>query len=559
MSSAGTQHSVKHADLVIQNGTVYRGGGQWDEASVAIAGSSILACGTASEVEGLVDGGTEIIDLRGGSLLPGLQDAHVHPLFAGVALLGIDLSRVHSRKGYAELITDYVRSHPEETVFTGAGWYGDAYAGGFPVRFELDALVSDRPVILDSHDAHGVWVNSRALELAGIDDDTPDPVGGRILRDSSGQASGILLDTARSLIEKLLPKHDEDFLARAMLAAQERLHSVGVTAWQDALVGTSDLGQDAFPVYRHLVRHGLLSARVGTALWWDRERGLEQIPELLARRADADEFGGITANTVKIMQDGMVENHTASLLAPYTSEPPTNDSGISLIDPKMLNEAARELDDRGFQIHLHAVGDRAVRECLDAVEFARNANGPSNGRHQIAHLDLVDPADVPRFAALDVAANVQMLWARRDKEILERKLPLIGSAREPIHFPFGSLLRAGARLVAGSDWPVSDPNPLWAIHTGVTRLATKEDVHAVGDQATTVPLEASESIGYADALDAYTSGAAWANHLDHLTGIVRPGMAADLVVLDADISSGDNLGSAQVLRTLIDGRTVYEK
>jgi hypothetical protein len=544
------------ADLVFRNGAIYRGNGLWDREPVAVAAGRILACGSGGVGE-LISRGTRIVDLRGGSLVPGFQDSHVHPLLGGAALLGIDLSAVHSHPEYLKLIRDYALSHSEAAVLQGAGWYGDLYPGGFPVRQELDAIVPEKPVILTSHDAHGMWVNSAALSAAGIVDTTRDPVGGRILRDHDGAPTGVLLDTAMGLIGDLMPAHDLAYLRAAMLAAQQRLHSVGITSWQDAMVGPTDLGQDPFPVYDALVRDGLLTARVAAALWWDRDRGLDQIDELAHRRTLAEALPGISADTVKIMQDGMIENQTAAMLAPY-SPPPSTDRGPSMIDPAELAETTIRLDALGFSIHFHAVGDRAVRECLDAVESARRANGTTRGRHQIAHLDIVDPRDIGRFAELGVSANLQMLWARRDKEIVERKLPLLGREREARHFPFASLARAGAHLSAGSDWPVSDPNPLWAIYTGVHRMAPSEDVHARGDDALRVPLEPAEALGFRVALDAYTVGSAWVNGLDELTGVIRPGLAADLTWIDSDISAGEHLGSSAVKETFVNGATVYE-
>jgi predicted amidohydrolase YtcJ len=549
-------HSMNDtADLVLRNGSIYYGRGRWERGSIAITDGIITACGP--DVDQLEGAAARVVEMSGNSILPGFQDTHVHPLFAGVALLGIDLTTRHSRTGYTELIREYAIAHPELAVLTGAGWYGDVFPGGFPTGEELDAVDDRRPILITSHDAHGVWVNTRALEAAGIDRESPDPLGGRIVRDVDGNATGMLLDTACELLDGIAPSHDEGFLVRALLAAQTRLHSVGVTTWQDAAVGTSPLGEDVFPVYRSLIEQGLLTATVVAAQWWDRESGLEQIPRLVARRDEANGLDGITANTVKIMQDGMVENMTAAMIDPYVTAPPTSDSGTSFIDPKDLKRISIELDALGFDIHYHAVGDRAVRECLDAVEAAIAANGRSAGRHQIAHLDVVHPDDVPRFAALGVIANVQMLWARRDAEILERKLPLLGIAREPHHFPFGSLLAASARLAAGSDWPVSDPNPLWAIHTGVTRTATPEDVHAIGDEALAVPLEPEQALDYGVALDAYTLDAAYANRCELLSGVVRVGSRADLVLFDTDISAGDGLGSATVVETLVRGEAVY--
>jgi predicted amidohydrolase YtcJ len=542
------------ADLVFHNGAVYRGDGQWDRGPVAVSDGRIVAIG--ADAADLISTAVRVIDLAGGSLLPGFQDSHVHPLLGGAALLGIDLSPVHSHSEYLNLIEQYALAHRDEAVLQGAGWYGDLYPGGFPHRRDLDAVVTERPLILTSHDAHGMWVNSAALDAAGIDSETADPAGGRILRDDSGAPTGVLLDTAMGLLGDLMPAHDEAYLRQAMLAAQKRLHSVGITAWQDAMVGQTDLGQDPFPVYEELIGEGLLTARVVAALWWDRDRGVEQIDELVRRRALAEGLPGITAATVKIMQDGMIENQTAAMLAPYAATLP-EDRGPSMIDPAVLTEATIRLDALGFSIHFHAVGDRAVRECLDAVEAARQANGRTPGRHQIAHLDIIDEADIARFRELDVAANVQMLWARRDTEIVERKLPLLGSDRERFHFPFASLEQAGARLAAGSDWPVSDPNPLWAIHTGVHRTAPAEDVHARGDEALTVPLEPVEALSFQTALDAYTLGSAWVNGLDGFTGAIRTGFAADLVWLDVDISAGNQLGSAGVKETFVNGATVW--
>jgi predicted amidohydrolase YtcJ len=543
------------ADLVFRNGTVYRGRGLWDRGPVAVSAGQILACGVGAEA--LVSRNTRVVDLGGGSLVPGFQDSHVHPLLGGAALLGIDLSTVHSHPEYLGLIRAYALSHSDAAVLQGAGWYGDLYPGGFPVRQELDAIVPEKPIILTSHDAHGMWVNSAALLTAGIVDTTPDPVGGRILRDHDGAATGVLLDTAMGLLGNLMPAHDPAYLRTAMLAAQQRLHSVGITSWQDAMVGQTDLGQDPFPVYEALIHEGLLTARVVAALWWDRDRGLDQIEELVHRRTLAGVLPGISASTVKIMQDGMIENQTAAMLAPY-SLPPSTNLGTSMIDPSELSEATIRLDALGFSIHFHAVGDRAVRECLDAVESARKMNGRTPGRHQIAHLDIVDPADIGRFAELNVSANMQMLWARRDKEIVERKLPLLGRQRESQHFPFASLARAGAHLSAGSDWPVSDPNPLWAIYTGVHRTAPREDVHARGADALGVPLEAAEALEFHTALDAYTLGSATVNGLDGITGAIQPGLAADLAWIDSDVSHGANLGSSTVNETFVNGATVYQ-
>ncbi|MET0885460.1 MAG: amidohydrolase, partial [Mycetocola sp.] len=473
---------------------------------------------------------------------------------AGTHLLGIDLHPVHDREQYFRIIADYAAAHSELPVLSGGGWFGDVFDGGLPTATELDAIVSDRPVILFSHDAHGVWTNTRALQLAGIDTSTPDPVDGRIVRDADGRPTGMLLEGAASPAAALIPDPDSAFLERAMLAAQQRLHSVGITAWQDAAVGMSDIGPDPLPVYESLDRRGLLTARVVTALWWDRNRGLEQIQQFEAVRERLRSSARLDGGTVKVMLDGMVENRTASMLSPFVGHP--DDRGLAFFSDEDATALTVALDAAGFQIHFHAVGDAAVRTALDALAAARVANGPSSNRHHIAHLDVVDPADFDRFSEVDATANVSALWARLDEEIVTRKLPLLGPEREQHHFPFGSISRAGARIVGGSDWPVTDPNPLWAVKTAVTRKGVPEDPHAVGDEVLTTPLLAHESVGLGIALDAYTSEAAYVNRLDEC-GSLRVGAFADLVWIDRDLRDIDGLGSARVLLTVVAGEPVY--
>jgi len=540
------------SSTVYANGILYLGGGVFETGSLVVADGLITQVLRADEPLPAAD---EVVDLEQGTLLPGFQDAHAHPLLAGVLLMGIDLLPVHDRGEYLRIIGDYAAAHPELTSIEGGGWFGDVFDGGFPTAAELDAIVSDRPVILSSHDAHGVWVNSVALRLAGIDSDTVDPPNGRIQRDGDGEPSGVLLEGATALVAGLRSVPDELFNSQALLRAQERLHSVGITAWQDAFVGDGDIGPNALPAYEHLDQTGQLTARVVMAQWWERSRGLEQIDELVAVRARFEESDRLDAGTVKVMLDGMIENGTASMIDPFEGRP--DDVGITFIDTEAACELAIALDAHDFQIHFHAVGDRAARIGLDAVAAALSANGQRGNRHHIAHLDIVDPADVPRFAELDVTANITALWARRDEEIVTRKLPLLGAAREAMHFPFASLHRAGARLVGGSDWPVTDPNPLWSVHTATTRTGVAEDPHAIGDEVFAVPLLADEAIDLGTALDAYLSEAAYINRLDASTGVLRVGAAADLVWIDRDLRDPAALGPAVVRRTLIDGRVVY--
>lgn len=538
-------------------GVLYLGAGRFASGAVLVDGPRIAAVLLDDDAQpAVLPTADAVVDLRGGTLLPGLQDAHVHPLLAGLQLRGIDLAPVHDREGYLRRIADFAAAHPEAAVLTGGGWFGDAFAGGFPTAAELDAIVPDRPVVLASHDAHGVWVNSAALAAAGIDDATVDPVDGRILRDAQGSATGMLLEGAVALVDRLAPTPTPEELADALALAQRRLHSVGITAWQDAAVGESDLGPDALPAYEALARDGRLTARVVLAQWWDRARGIEQVPALVAVRDRLAADGVLDAGTVKVMIDGMVENRTASMLEPFTGH--GDDRGIAFLGREELVALTIALDAVDLQVHFHAVGDAAVRHALDAVEAAIAHHGQRGNRHHVAHLDVVADEDVPRFAELEASANVTALWARRDEEIVTRKLPLLGPAREERHFALGSLHRAGARIVGGSDWPVTDPNPLWSVRTAVTRLGVAEDPHAIGHDVLRHPLLAHEALPLGVALDAYLESAAHVNRLDGDTGVLRAGALADLAWVDADLRDLDAYGSARVLRTVVGGVTVYE-
>ncbi|MCW4355752.1 amidohydrolase [Hoyosella sp. YIM 151337] len=547
------------ADTIIRGGNVFGAPAIREPASaIAITSGRIAAIG-GDEVLELSGPRTEVIDAAGGTIMPGFQDGHVHPLESGLRRLRCDLSELpHSRDAYLQRIKAYAATHDDDWI-TGSGWYGDAFPGSLPTRHDLDEVVADRPAILGSHDAHGVWVNSRALQLAGITDTTPDPPGGRINRDENGSATGVLVEAAADLVAQLVPKPSAELMERALLEAQQHLHSLGVTAWQDAIIGSMWGTPDNLPTYVSVAEKEQLTARVVGALWWTPERGLAQMDELRARRM-LGQFERFRATSVKIMQDGICENCTGAMLSPYlTSHGPADQRGMSFIDADELRHIAQLLDADGFQIHLHAVGDRAVRESLDALEYARTANGITDNRHQIAHVDVIHPEDVPRFAELGVIANIQALWARRDAEIVERKLPLLGKEREKWHFPFGSLARAGARLAMGSDWPVTDPNPMWALHTAVHRTAPPEDPHAVGVEALTVPLEAEQALDLRTALDAYTIGSAYANHLDTESGTIEVGKLADIVVLDQNVVATEHISAIKPTLTMVGGEVVSSR
>ncbi|MFF4780880.1 amidohydrolase [Streptomyces griseorubiginosus] len=541
------------ADLVLTGGPVHTVDPSRSRAtSVAVRDGRIVAVGH-DEVRELIGPRTEVVDLKGKSLLPGFQDAHVHPQGAGLELGLCHLADTVDPAEYLRRIREYADRNPDVEWITGGGWSLEAFPGGAPTAEALDAIVPDRPVFLPNRDHHGAWVNSRALERAGIDARTPDPADGRIERDADGNPTGMLQEGAVHLVGKLVPDPTPEDQLAALLRAQAVLHSYGVTAWQDAIVGAYANMADPAPSYLAALDQGLLTARVVGALWWDRERGAEQIPELLARREELhrDRFRSCT---VKVMQDGIAENHTAAMLTPYLTGCgcSSDNSGISFVEPGELKKYVTELDASGFQVHFHALGDRAVREALDAVESARTANGWRDTRHHLAHLQVVHPHDVPRFRALGASANLQMLWAAHEPQMDELTLPFLGAERGARQYPFGDLLRAGATLAAGSDWPVSSPDPFQAIHVAVNRVSP-------GAPEGTPEFLPGQRLDLGTALAAYTAGSAHVNHLDDITGSITVGKSADLVVLDRDPFAGppEEIAATRVLETFVEGRRVH--
>lgn len=546
---------MPHADIVFSGGPVFTADTVRSRATaVAVARGRIVAVG-GDDVRELIGPRTEAVDLAGRMLVPGFQDAHVHPVSGGLELLRCDLGDGSTEPEYLDLVAAYASTHPDEEWITGGGWSMSAFPGGVPTAAALDRVLPDRPAFLPNRDGHGAWVNSEALRRAGIDRHTPDPVDGRIERSADGTPTGTLHEGAMNLVNRLIPDPTPDFLLEALQAGQRYLHSFGITAWQDAIVGTySDL-VDQGETYLRAAAEGTLTARVVGALWWERDKGLEQIPSLLERR-ERYRGGRFAATSVKIMQDGVAENFTAAMLEPYHDGHghPTDNSGISFVPAELLNEVVPALDAHGFQVHFHAIGDRAVRECLDAVEHAIARNGRGDNRHHIAHIQVVHPEDVPRFRTLGVAANMQSLWATLEPQMIDLTLPFLGAPRDAWQYPFGDLLRAGAVLAAGSDWSVSSPDPLAAIHTAVNRRAAPG--HEEGDYDAFLP---EQAIDLGTSLVAYTAGSAWVNHLDDVTGTIAVGKSADLALLDRDPFDGpaDEIGATRVLQTFVEGDRVF--
>ena len=433
------------ADLALRNGAIYTvdGARSWAE-TVAIDDGRIVYVGNDAGAKDYIGPQTEVIDLKGRMVVPGMQDVHIHPISGGIEANGCDLNAATTVEEYIAIIKKYADEHPNDPWIKGGGWSMASFGPGALARKELiDAIVPDRPVILWSRDGHTSWVNSRALEVAGITKDTPDPVDGRIDRDpKTGEPSGSLQEGASGLVADKSPPNTDQVRDDGLRYAIKMLNGYGITGIQDASVDEDDL-----KTYRRLDDAGELSLHVVGSIWWERDQGLEQIENIKRLRSDYTK-GRIDAGTVKIMQDGVMENYTAVVLEPYKLKGKKDVRGIPMVEPELLKKVVTQLDADGFQVHFHAIGDGAVRQALDAIEAARTANGQLGHRHHISHIQLIHPADQPRFRQLNVVANFQPLWAYADDYITDLTLPFISKETAAYMYPIAShgAQRRGGRL-----------------------------------------------------------------------------------------------------------------
>jgi predicted amidohydrolase YtcJ len=375
------------ADTVFTNGLIYTVDEERTRAeAIAISDGRIVFVGSNAGADPFVGSDTEIVDLKGRMMLPAFQDSHIHPISAGIEASACDLNAASDLAGYRSVIGSYAAANPDVPWITGGGWSMSVFGpGGSPSKNIIDELVSDRPVFLSSADGHSGWANSLALEIAGITKDSPDPVDGIIDRDpDTGELIGSLQEGAMNLVRRHIPPTSLAERQQGLRYAQDLLHSYGITSIQDAIVNREEL-----ETYESMEEMDQLRMRVVASLWWDREKGPEQIENLLLLREEFNKGGLVRPTTVKIMEDGVMENYTAAMLEPYLI--PAGSRGIPMIQPEALKQAVALLDAQGFQVHFHSIGDAAVRYALDAVEEAVLENGQLGNRHHISHIQMFDP------------------------------------------------------------------------------------------------------------------------------------------------------------------------
>jgi hypothetical protein len=512
--------------------------------AIAIRGGRIVYAGSDGGAEAYRGPETRVIDLGGRPVLPGFHDTHVHPR-GGIALAECPLATLVTRAAILDSVRRCAASRPDRPWIRGSGWELPAFPGANPRKEWLDSVVPDRPAYLRAADGHSAWVNSRALELAGVTAATRDPANGRIERDATGNPTGTLRERAMELVARHLPPRPPEEIRNGLAHGLALANQAGITTVHEASADTTLLA-----AYAELAEAGRLTARVVAAMTVDPLGGAQQVTTLRAWR---DRFARpplLRPTAAKIFVDGVIEAKTAVLLAPYGDG--SGSRGTPNVPQATLDSIVSALDAAGFQVHTHAIGDGAVRMMLDALEQARRLNGPRDARPIIAHLQLIHPDDLPRFARLGIVASFQPLWAWADTYILDLTIPVLDSARSSRLYPMGSLSRAGARLAAGSDWPVSSINPFEAMQVALTRRAP---VDTVGGPAW-LP---EERVDLPTMLRAYTSTGAWAAGDEAGNGTLEVGKAADLIVLDRDPHGIPVrlLHQTRVLLTIVEGREVW--
>lgn len=493
--------------------------GVQDTDALLVVDGTVAAIG--EQARDLAGPGAERIDLDGGFLMPSFGDGHAHPLPGGLEAVGPQVRACRSVDEIVAAVKTFADAHPDQEWIFGASYDGSLAPGGlFDARW-LDAAVADRPVVLRAWDYHTVWCNSAALRLAGVTDDTPDPPLGEIPHREDGSVLGILREWgAVDLVMNVMPARDEEIRIGALDTAADYLLSRGVTWVQDAWVEPADV-----LTYLEAARRDVLRMRFNLGLYAD-PRNFEDAGVYAAARQAVTDVGSplLSANTVKFFADGVVENETGALLEPYCSG--LHNHGQRNWEGDSLAEAARQVDGAGLQIHIHAIGDAAVRQALDAIEYVVRRNGPRDRRPVIAHAQLVHPDDINRFAALGVIPNMQPLWAQQDALMSVLTVPRLGRERSDRQYQMRTLARTGAALSLGSDWPVSSGSPLEGIAVGTSRQTADGEPAGGWMPHEILDIEA--------ALSAYSAGVAHQAFAENTWGRIAPGASADLLWLGQD-------------------------
>ena len=548
IAASGTPQLAK-VDLIITNARIYTVNPRqpWAEA-IAISGGKIVAVGDRRQVEALRGPATRVIDAGQRLLLPGFVDCHIHFMQGSLGLTQVDLNEVTTVAEIQKRVKAYADSHPKEPWIQGMGWtYPTFGPSALPNKKILDDILPDRPVYLEAFDGHSSWANSKALALAGIDRNTPDPPNGKIIRDEKGDPTGALQESAGDIVAAKTPEPTRSERLDALRKGLREANRVG-------LVRVHSAGQDFeyLDLYDELRKRGELTLRFYIAYFLDPPGLTPQSTALIenARKQYSSNDDWIETGAVKTMLDGVIEAHTAAMLAPYSDDP--SQIGKLFWDPDTYKSNVADLDARGLQIFTHAIGDKAIRLALDAYQNAAEVNHTKDARPRIEHIETVSAADIGRFGKLGVIASMQPLHAYPDDDTLDIWSRNAGPDRASRAWVWGSIQKAGGALAFGSDWPVVTLNPWRGVQMAITRQTT-EGKPPDGFIPT-------QRLSLEDTIRAYTLGAAFAGRREKTEGSLEPGKLADLIVLDRDLfkTEPSEIGKTEVLLTIVGGRIVYQ-
>lgn len=581
----------EYADTVLLNGSVYtvEPGTDWDQTpreAIALKGNAILAVDKAAAIESYIGPQTTVYNLSGKMVLPGFIDTHIHLGLAAQLMAGVDLVNCSSVPDIQDALRTYAQEHQQMPVIRGFGWNYFLFHDSGPDKDLIDQVISDKPVILTSFDGHSIWVNSKALELAGIGPETPDPRGGKIDRDAQGNPTGVLheMSAANLVIDKVPPLTSSQF-KDVLMTLLPRAASYGITTADDAAVTP-----DIIAAFTELEEEGALPVRIFGEIVAIPELGEAEIPAMVAASDLADPFfeigtdygddlpaalhgdssryvpvqsssdytdasGLFRIQTGKLFLDGVIEGHTGYLLEPYADQPGSN--GTINWDPETFTRMIVDLDRLRFQIDIHAIGDGAVRMCLDAYEQARKMNGVRDSRHKISHIQLIADSDIPRLRDNGIIAALQPNWFYYDANFENVSVPYLGEERADRMYTLRTLLENGAIVAFGTDYPVGTDyltfNPLDGIRTAVTRIPLPPD------SPVTAPYRPQELIDLKTALESATYWGAYTNFMENQTGSLSPGKYADVIVLDRDLFTIplEEINQARVVATYLEGKMVF--
>ncbi|MEH6436985.1 amidohydrolase [Massilia sp. DD77] len=500
----------------------------------------IVAVGAGAEVSAKAKNARRI-DMGGRTVLPGLIDAHGHVFGLGQQLTQLDLFSTTSLAQATKAIGDYARANPKHAWIRGRGWNQENWKlGRFPLASELDAVVSDRPVWLERVDGHAGWANSRALALAGITKSTPDPVGGKIMRDANGEATGVLVDAAQELVTKVLPQQTEAE-GRVMLdRALQEMARVGLTSVHDAGIGVAE-----DRLYRAYADQGKLTARVYAMIG-----GTDKDFDVLAKNGPLKDYGkGMYAlRSVKLYSDGALGSRGAALIKPYSDEPHSH--GLLFFNMAQMDAKMAKAMRKGYQVNVHAIGDAGNRQILGIYKKELAATKSEAQRHRIEHAQVVTLDDIPRFKTLGIIPSMQPTHATSDKNMAETR---VGPERIKGAYAWRSFLHQGSRIACGSDFPVEAPNPFFGIHAAVTRQDAQGQPVA--------GWYPNQAMSLKEAFKCFTLDAAYAGHQEKSLGSLEEGKQADFIVIDRDMFRMPtyDIHKTGVLETWVGGRQVFKK